>query len=566
MEVPEASEGLPVQHKVKRKGKSLRYWADNNENNEQNEDSEKNTSNENKKESEEVEEYVLDQEVVQKYRRGKSINVKNIKNKKLKSKLKNYEANFSKAAKQAARAELLLPEETGYLEAEGLEKTYKFSQREISKSVGIASAAKSFELKLDTFGPYRINYTKNGRFLLIGGLKGHLATMDWSSKRLGCEFHVQETVRDIKWLHQETMFAVAQKKNVYIYDNTGMELHCLKKHRYVNKMEYLPYHFLLATVANSGFLRYQDTSTGKMISEVSTRLGNCDCMTKNPYNAIINLGHANGTVTMWSPAVREPLVKMLTHRGPLKSIAVDNKGLYMATSGVDGMLKVWDIRTYKSLYAYRLHRAAHSLSISHKGQLAVGFGPHVYVYHDAFTEQQKMPYMSHLIPSSEVVSLEFCPFEDVLGVGHSYGFSSLLIPGSGEANIDALEANPYETKKQRREHEVKMLLEKIQPDLITLEPNDIMHADSVKHEKKSHSEAQNDFEPKYKTKGKGTSVKLHQRKKGVKQETKRDKLKREMLERKEKERSAKVDEKRNIDVLVASEPGSALDRFKKKAT
>ena len=45
---------------------------------------------------------------------------------------------------------------------------------------------------------------------------------------------------------------------------------------------------------NNGYLKYQDTSTGKMIAEISTRLGRCDCMTQNPYNAIINLGHANG--------------------------------------------------------------------------------------------------------------------------------------------------------------------------------------------------------------------------------------------------------------------------------
>ena len=36
------------------------------------------------------------------------------------------------------------------------------------------------------------------RNLLLGGYKGHLATVDWQSKKLGCEFHVYETVRDVQ--------------------------------------------------------------------------------------------------------------------------------------------------------------------------------------------------------------------------------------------------------------------------------------------------------------------------------------------------------------------------------
>ncbi|KRY39396.1 WD repeat-containing protein 46 [Trichinella spiralis] len=101
---------------------------------------------------------------------------------------------------QAARSEILLPEEEGFLEADEGEQTYHVTQHDIIESVDLASSSKYFELNLPKFGPYRLDFTRNGRNVLLGGQVGHVAAFDWLNKALKFEINVMEAVRDVQYL------------------------------------------------------------------------------------------------------------------------------------------------------------------------------------------------------------------------------------------------------------------------------------------------------------------------------------------------------------------------------
>ena len=72
------------------------------------------------------------------------------------------------------------------------------SQSELRAAVDITSATKQFDLRLREFGPYCLDYTRNGRQLVLGGALGHVAALDWVTKRLMCEVAVGESVHDVK--------------------------------------------------------------------------------------------------------------------------------------------------------------------------------------------------------------------------------------------------------------------------------------------------------------------------------------------------------------------------------
>ena len=106
--------------------------------------------------------------------------------------------------------------------------------------------------------------------------------------------------------------------------------------------------------------------------------------------------------------------------------------------------------------------------------------------------------------TGQVTSLKFLPYEDVLGVGHAQGYSSLVIPGAGEANFDAYEANPFATKKQTQEALVHGLLEKLPIESISLKIKEVGKVDTaaadVKEREAREEEEQRLQELKSKTK------------------------------------------------------------------
>jgi len=513
----------------------------------------------------------VDPKLIKKYSKGEGVSIKDLKGKKklhYQYKLQRKEIAIQKAEEEASRAEILLPEASGQLEAQ--EGTYSshITQKAIREAVDITTASKSFDLNLKEFGPYKFRFTQNGRHMVLGGRKGHLASFDWVTKKLHTEINVMESIHDVCWLHTEQMFAAAQKKWVYIYDNQGIELHCLKKLDRVLKLEFLPYHFLLCAGHETGFISWLDITLGTEVTQFPTRKGRLEVMCQNPSNAVLCCGHSNGTVSMWTPNCKQEVASVLCHPHPVQALEIDPTGRYMATAGADRMINIWDARNLGTmLNQYRLRSSANNLSFSQTGLLSVAMGNVVEVYNkviDGCTGQAYMRYKTH----TPITDIHFSPYEDVLGVSSFTGYSSLIIPGSGEPNFDALEANPYMSTSGRREAEVKSLLSKVPSTLITLDPNTVGQVDTPTLEEKIEAKSKLvnikvpnfDVRPRYRMKGKSGSAQKFKRKQKKVETLKRDYLKSAVVQRKqlglnkEKKKKKKSSQKQT----------EVLDRFKSK--
>ena len=87
----------------------------------------------------------------------------------------------------------------------------------------------------------------------------------------------------------------------------------------------------------------------------------------------------------------------------------------------------------REVQSYHTYRPAVTLAMSHRGLLALGRGRVVEVWRDVMGEgggeRQKAPYLTHKL-KGEATGVEFCPFEDSLGIGHGNGFTSIIVPGT----------------------------------------------------------------------------------------------------------------------------------------
>lgn len=356
-----------------------------------------------------------------------------------------------------------LPTKKGFIKSKVKKK--KPTQDAIKSAVDITNAAKHFDLQL-SLGPYKVNYFKNGRYLLLGGTRGHVAAFDWLTKDLLCEFNIRETVHAVQWLHVPSMFAVAQKDWVHIYDRQGVELNVIKSMYRSIHLDFLEYYFLLASASDKKYISWKDISIGKDIASFLSK-NSITAMKHNRSNGMLNCAHPNGTISLWSPNHNKPAVTMLCHPSSIRGLSVSFDGNYLATSGIDKTVRVWDLRNnYECVKEHKLAKVPDRLCFSQLGILAIASGNTVKMYKDSCKIGSEIkPYLEHKV-GGVIEDLYYSNYEDVLGVGHQKGFTSLLVPGSGEPNFDSYEANPFMSKTQQKELEIKLLLDKLTPDMI----------------------------------------------------------------------------------------------------
>lgn len=162
--------------------------------------------------------------------------------------------------------------DTPQIELESHEHMLQFKQEHLKPLVSLQNKNQMFKLDL-TMGQYSLDYSNNGKHLLLSSEKGHTALLDWKHKNVLCEMQLNQKIEACKFMHLN-FFALAQKNNCYIYDFQGLEIQHLDNIIEPLHLEYLPYHYLLVSISKRGKLVFTDASIGQTASELKSKIQN----------------------------------------------------------------------------------------------------------------------------------------------------------------------------------------------------------------------------------------------------------------------------------------------------
>ena len=183
---------------------------------------------------------------------------------------------------------------------------------------------------------------------------------------------------------------------------------------------------------------------------------------QNPHNGILLTGNDRGVVKLWAPNTGTALASIFCHGSHVNDCGVTRDGNYLATVGADSKFNVWDLRTYKQVHSYFCPLPAHRLAVSQKGVLSLGCRDQVITWRDWMNEKQKAPYLKQeTLERRKITDIEYVPYEDSLAVGEIDGFEMMVVPGSGEANVDTFESGLGLSKKAKSNALVRSLIEKV---------------------------------------------------------------------------------------------------------
>ncbi|OQS55428.1 UTP7 [Ecytonucleospora hepatopenaei] len=332
-----------------------------------------------------------------------------------------------------------------------------YTQKYLKENVNLYTAEKAFDLDLeDKPLSYQIDYTRNGSHSLIYNNDGYISS--FNTQKLNVDFEIEnvgEKIHTATYLHSERYIAVSQRC-LFVYDNFGQELNAVREIKNCKQMEFLPNHFLLGCVchSNESEIKYLDTSTGEIISTM--KIGFKPVATTS-FDGLVLLGDKNGCVEMKAPKHQESLIKIKVGKN-MKEMKVSYSKLYVST--YDDKIKTFDLRNYfKPLREFKTH-FTNKMTVSKNETIALSQGKNINIIKEGKIVQKCKA-------KDTIGGMCFNPFEDILTCVSRSKYENFIIPNCTDPGYNSEQVSPFASSEERREREVKHLLEKIPPELIS---------------------------------------------------------------------------------------------------